>query len=180
MERSESTAANLFWRSRTATRRRWLQFSLRGLLALLTVFAIWLGVIVNRAREQREAVKAIEATGGIVQYDWQVNLERASMIEGFEHYKVFRKYGSPGGPAWLRRRIGNDYFQNVVTVELYWDPSKPWDLNEPTFPEFISHLRNLPALRLLTIRDDTGASGTMRTDLMNALPNCEVFWDDRH
>ena len=175
MERSESTSANPVRRS-----HRWLQFSLRGLLALLTVFAIWLGVAVNRAREQREAVRAIEAKGGTVQYDWQVSLKRTSMIEGFEHYQVFRKYGSPSGPAWLRRRIGNDYFQNVVSVELYWEPSKLRSVNESTLPALVPHLQRLRALKLLTIRDDTGASGTMRADLMNALPNCEVFWDDHH
>ena len=164
-----------------ATRRRWLQFSLRGFLVALTAFAIWLGVIANRAREQREAVKAIEAKGGIVQYDWQVDLKRMSKIEGFEGYKVIRKYGSPGGAAWLRRRIGNDYFQKVVTVEFYWgDPLKPRDLNESTLPALVPHLQNLRALKLLTVRDDVGASGKMRAELMNALPNCEVFWDDHH
>ena len=176
MERSESTAANPVRRSR----RRWLQFSLRGFLVVLTAFAVWLGVIVKRARVQREAVKAIEAKGGFVQYDWQVDLKRMSRIEGFEHYKVFRKYGSPGGPAWLRQRIGNDYFQNVVTVEFYWDPLKDRSFNESTLPALVPHLQNLGALKLLTVRDDVGASGTMRTELMNALPNCEVFWDDHH
>ena len=52
--------------------RRWLQYSLRSFLVVLTAFAIWLGVAVNRAREQREAVKAIEALGGTVTYDFQV------------------------------------------------------------------------------------------------------------
>jgi hypothetical protein len=45
-------------------RRRYLTFSLRTLFVLTTAFAIWLGVVVNRAREQREAIKAIEALGG--------------------------------------------------------------------------------------------------------------------
>ena len=52
--------------------RRWFQYSLRSFLILLTVFAVWLGVVVNRAREQREAVKAIEALGGLVFYDWEL------------------------------------------------------------------------------------------------------------
>ena len=51
-------------------RRKWFQFSLRGLLALLTVLAIWLGVSVDAAHEQYEAVKAIETLGGRVRYGW--------------------------------------------------------------------------------------------------------------
>lgn len=51
--------------------RRYLTCSLRTLFVFTTVLAIWLGVVVNRAREQREAVKAIEALGGVVAYDWQ-------------------------------------------------------------------------------------------------------------
>lgn len=43
------------------SRRRYLTFSLRSLFVLTTALAIWLGVVINGAREQREAVKAIEA-----------------------------------------------------------------------------------------------------------------------
>jgi len=70
--------------------RRWFQYSLRSFLVVLTALAVWLGIVVNSAREQREAVKAIEALGGQVLY----------------------------GPfAMLRlRRTGNDYFQSVEVV----------------------------------------------------------------
>ena len=49
--------------------RRWFQYSLRSFLVILTALAVWLGVVVNRARVQREAVKAIEALGGCHFYD---------------------------------------------------------------------------------------------------------------
>ena len=47
-------------------RRRWFQYSLRTLLVLVTVLCVWLGVTVNRARKQREAVAAIQELGGTV------------------------------------------------------------------------------------------------------------------
>jgi len=84
-------------------RRRYLTFSLRTLFVLLTVLAVWLGVVVNRAREQREAVKAIEALGGFVFYDWQ-NARPAT--------------DEPAGPIWLRRTIGDDCFQEAYAVNL--------------------------------------------------------------
>ena len=74
------------------SRRPYLTVSLRTLFVLTTALAVWLGVVVNRAREQREAVKAIEALGGQVLY----------------------------GPfAMLTlRRSGNDYFQSVEVVNF--------------------------------------------------------------
>jgi len=36
-------------------RRRWLQFSLRSFVFAITLFAVWLGYVSFRAREQREA-----------------------------------------------------------------------------------------------------------------------------
>ena len=36
--------------------RRWLQFSLRTFLIVLTLLAMWLGYVSFRAREQRAAV----------------------------------------------------------------------------------------------------------------------------
>ena len=52
-------------------RRRWFQFSLRTLMVLVTVLCVWLGLVSERARKQREAVAAIEALGGWVWYDYQ-------------------------------------------------------------------------------------------------------------
>lgn len=79
--------------------RRWFQYSLRSLLVILTALAVWLGVVVNRAREQREAVGAIEAAGGAVYFDWEFEPDR-----------------KPHGPVWLRKIIGDDYFQRATSV----------------------------------------------------------------
>jgi len=53
-------------------RRRWLQFSLRTMMVLMVVFGAgfgWLGMMVKRARAQRDAAKAIEELGGHVQWN---------------------------------------------------------------------------------------------------------------
>ena len=87
-------------------RLRWYQFSLRSLL--LFVFACslafgWLGVKMQRAREQKQAVEAIEKLGGSVAYDYQYDAS-GSWITG----------AKPPGPTWLREILGDDLFANVV------------------------------------------------------------------
>lgn len=76
-------------------RRRWFQYSLRSFLVVVTALAVWLGVVVNRAREQREAVKAIEALGGSVMYDWHF-FETPEQKSVMEHATVQLR-------TWLRR-----------------------------------------------------------------------------
>ena len=82
-------------------RRRWFQYSLRTLFVLVTVLCVCLAVTANRARRQREAVKAIESVGGQVRYEYQY-------VSGQE----------PPGPEWLRELIGDEYFVSVVVVYL--------------------------------------------------------------
>lgn len=59
---------NLVRRSRMATPRRWLQFSLRGFLVVLTIGCLWLGWKVERAHKRGRAIDAIVAAGGRVYY----------------------------------------------------------------------------------------------------------------
>ena len=49
-------------------KRRWLQFSLRGLLLLMVVIAVPLGWR-HRVRQQRDAVAALEKAGCFVGYE---------------------------------------------------------------------------------------------------------------
>jgi internalin A len=83
--------------------RRFLRFSLRGLIALVLVIGLGLGWIVRSARIQREAVAAIKDAGGSVWYDWE--------------WHNGRKFpGKPWAPEWLIRAIGVDYFGRVACV----------------------------------------------------------------
>jgi hypothetical protein len=159
MDQSESPAANLDRRSR----RRWFQFSLRGFLVVLTALAVWLGVIVNRAREQREAVKAIEAMGGIVTYDWEA-----------DPYDPFGddpdNPEEPGGPVWLRRLVGDEYFQEVTMVRFPLVPSE----SVPKPLECIPYLRRLRGLETVVLWPWFYSRKDSPSELQRALPHCEI------
>lgn len=44
-------------------RRRWLSYSLRTFLVLITLFGIWLGIKVEQARRQKRAVETLRTLG---------------------------------------------------------------------------------------------------------------------
>jgi Leucine-rich repeat (LRR) protein len=46
------------------TKRRWFRFSLRTLLVLMTVLAVWLGMSVKKYRDHRAAITAIKQLNG--------------------------------------------------------------------------------------------------------------------
>lgn len=94
--------------------RRYLTFSLRTLFVLVTAFAVWLGVIVNRAREQREAVEAIEAAGGWIGFDWETEYSHSERDEIV--FSIDSR--NPPGPDWLRRLVGEEFFQDAEIVVL--------------------------------------------------------------
>lgn len=138
-----------------ATRRRWLQFSLRTAFVVLTVFAIWLGVIVSRAREQRAAVVEIQKLGGLAYYDW-----------------FYQDTEGPPGPAWLRRLIGDDFFQDVEMVSF--DSSPPADNTD--IPGALPFLERLRKLRTIVV--PAGTFKDTRDRLRTAMPKCEVWSPD--
>jgi hypothetical protein len=89
-------------------KRRWYQFSLRTLLVLVLLASVglsWFAVKMHQARRQREAVQAITKAGGAVAYYHEVD-ENWKPIQGAE----------PPTPAWLRRLLGDDFFEDVVGV----------------------------------------------------------------
>jgi len=139
--------------------RRWFQYSLRSFLVVLTALAVWLGVIVNRARDQREAAEAIGALGGSVSYDYQLspNLQLQFNPDG-----TFTLNESKAGPAWLQRLIGDDYFQNVERVCV----------PERKVLESIPHLKMLRHLKNLDVTE--GLSSEMEHRLRSTLPHCEI------
>src|SRR5687767_14838530 len=93
--------------------RRRLAISLRVLLFLILAFGLWLGRQVHLAREQRLFVQAVRdyggTVGGTVHYDHE--FVNGKLTPGTE----------PRAPAWLRGRIGEDYFRTVASVDL-WNP----------------------------------------------------------
>src|ERR1051326_8272874 len=94
---------------------RWLRFSLRTLLLLVMALCVWLGIQVNAARRQREAVAVLEKAGATVIYDYQVAMPPAGTAWLRRVVNPDRQQ-LPPGPAWLRQQIGDDYFRTVVSV----------------------------------------------------------------
>ena len=50
-------------------KRRWLSYSLRALLAVVTVVCVWLALVANRAHRQERAVARIDELSGHVLFD---------------------------------------------------------------------------------------------------------------
>jgi hypothetical protein len=86
--------------------RRFLRFSVRGLIVVVLVIVVWLGWIVQQAHVQRDAVAAIRRSGGEVFYDW----------EWKDGHRIIG--GEPWPPRWLVHLVGVDYFGQVTTVQL--------------------------------------------------------------
>jgi hypothetical protein len=155
-------------------RRCRLQFSLRFLLVVLTVFFVWLGVAVNRAREQREAVKAIEALGGTVVYDWEPELEEIEQLS-VPHHVYFRlgPRGQPHGAPWLRRLIGDDYFQHVEQVISPPKSIYDYSVSESDVHAWIPVLQKLSGVKILIVQ---GTLSDELADLFKAeLPSCKII-----
>ncbi len=102
----------------TKPKRRRFQFSLRTLLLAVLLLSLplsWLATRMERARRQKEAVKAIQELGGSVIYN-------GNRLPGgiFPH-------GAPRvqtpWPSWLERVLGEDFFWDAERV--YWYGSHP-------------------------------------------------------
>ncbi|MEK6246539.1 MAG: hypothetical protein N2C12_00055, partial [Planctomycetales bacterium] len=124
----ESAAESLTTPTRKLGWRRLLRFRLLSLLVLVTVVAVWLGWWSHKARQQREAVAAINKVGGQVAYDFQ--------REGLETPRHW--------PEWLVDWLGVDYFSNVTSLHLG---------NAQITDEGLKHLEGLQALKGLSLNN---------------------------
>jgi hypothetical protein len=113
--------------------RRWLRFSLRFLMLLVVLIAIPLAWKVNRVRHQREVVSVIARLDGDLLYDYQ----RRAITDGPTQ--------QPAGPQWIRRFVGDDFFADVVQVQL-----SGAQVSDGTLARVVS----LPELQLLGVRSD--------------------------
>ena len=140
---------------------RWYHFSLRSLLLFFLFCSIpfgWLGMRMQRAREQRQGVEAIRKLGGSVYYDYHYDSSGA-LILGTD--------SKPPGPSWLRRILGDDFFADVVGVFLGRTQVTDADLE---------HLKGFSQLRNLAL------SGTGVTDAgleqLQGLSQLRALWLD--
>ena len=86
--------------------RKYLTFSVRGLIALVLVIGLGLGWIVRNAHIQRDAVAAIRKAGGQVWYDFDPKDQ------------VVAWYELSGWKKQIGESIGIDYVAHVVCVRL--------------------------------------------------------------
>ena len=135
--------------------RRFLRFSVRGLIVLVLVIGGGLGWLVRSARIQREAVAAIKSAGGLVFYD-------GKWIDG-----VHDSAATTWAPRWLVDLVGFDYFGRVtmVAIDSFSTAAKTktspvGDLaslqqsrtRESSFPgAVLAHLTGLPRLSVLKL-----------------------------
>ena len=89
-------------------RRRRLAVSVRALMLLVLAVAVGLGWKINRAIAQKRAVARIEKAGGSVFYDYT-----------FDGTYPYKRNESPAAPAWLRARLGDEFFREVTKVSFY-------------------------------------------------------------
>jgi hypothetical protein len=112
-------------------RRRFFQISIRTLLLLTTLIAVALGILArvnHRVQEQKIAVARIKAIGGQVLYNYEEGKSPA------------RQTRTPPGWPWLRKLVGDEYFQDVVGITLDGTPVSDADLG------VISRLRGMKTL----------------------------------
>ncbi len=125
-------------RQKSLTRRmkRFRQISVRSLLVIVTLLAVWLAYRTNAARQQQRDAAVIRAAGGAIYYDWM--LKPIYDAEGNVPYlKVIKDPDAIAAPKWLRKSIGDEYFQHVAQIHL---PSNR--IND----DVIAALVNLPGL----------------------------------
>ncbi len=147
---------------RMANRRRWLQFSLRTAFVVLTLFAVWLGWWVERARDKRDAVQAVLAIGGRINYAY------GPRKKGFTLSEVRDMQAKWQRTAWLRLSFGEDFLYNIDTVNL-----RQCRYSDREILKLIPQLQRLQPLRAVrlsrTIDVDT------QRQLAAALPDCKVM-----
>jgi len=89
--------------------RAWLRFlrlSLRGMIVVVLIVGGWLGWFIRGVRIERDAVAAIERSGGSVNYDWE--------------WKKGDPIPDPTKRSWVREwladRVMHAYFGHVIKV----------------------------------------------------------------
>ena len=119
--------------------RRYLLFSVRGLIVLVLLIGVGLGWMVRSAHIQRDAVAAIRLVGGSVIYDWARKTGNGMPA------------GLPRALRWLADLIGVDYFGHAIDVSIV----RFSDTTAATIVEVgrLTELEQLSLVGLLTVSD---------------------------
>ena len=128
-----------------------LALSVKMPMLLLVPLAVWLGWVTNKARQQGDAVIAIREYGGSVRYD-------------YEYVDGIPRPGQRQAPRWLRRILGDAYFQEVVEVNFFseYDHEGQSRRARAKTEEVLSHLRRLPQLKRLNLESEQATDEGLR------------------
>lgn len=121
---------------------------------------------VRLARQQREAVAAIQASGNFVRYDWEY--VGGKLVED----------ATPGWPGWLRRAIGEEYFQQIVEINLsYGGDPRNRQVETPLGAERLAAiLSTYPSLRHLYLPGHLATDRVMATvGGLGSLESLEIY-----
>lgn len=90
--------------------KRW-RFSLKSLLLLVTLAAVffgWMGTRVHQAHQERIAIAEIAKSGGVFEYDY-----------AYHEIGKPKTGASPNGHPWLRSLLGDEFFDSPISLYLY-------------------------------------------------------------
>ena len=102
----------------------WRRFSLRTLLILTAIIAVWLGFFVRRVTHMRSVVSLVADYGGDVFYDYQpaaaerARIEKENRRRAFQGQPALAMVSAPAVPAWARKFFGDDYFRRISEIQL--------------------------------------------------------------
>jgi Leucine Rich repeat len=164
--------------------RHRLRISLRVLMLLILLLGIWLGWRVNKARAQREAVAAVRKFGGWVHFDYEFKNGPVSVPRGHAIWKpswgTLSPGKSPSAPVWLRRMLGDEYFQDIAHVSLFVDIVKGQAHAEPynigPADDVLAKLASQKGIRTLQIGGQQATNrGMAYVDSMTGLEELIIF-----
>lgn len=173
------------------SRRRWLKYSLRTLLLITAAVAVWLGVQVNRATNQRRAVSMVQERGGTFYYRHH-GYTHPIPLTSLYSTSSFVPNAQPPGPALLRDFLGDEYFQDVMYVNLADRVSSEGDADArllATLPkleyldmgncnltdEALRHIGSIGTLRVLRVdRNKITDDGLQHLSRSSALESLDV------
>lgn len=164
--------------------RRRFQFSLRTMLIVMTLVAVWTGWTVSKAQRRQRAIAAIERLGGFIDY-------KHKWKDG-----EFRPNAEPPGPTWMRKILGERFAAEPLEIQLFADgrmrPIEFTDSEAAEISQFgeltwlvlmdtkltdagLRHFHRLKKLGRLDL-ERTAVTDVGVAELKRVLPDCRVFY----